>query len=96
MNTKTRLSTALAEAGLTELAAAAHTGRYDDFESDSPTPIVDLVRDLRAAGRADLAERAMNGEWDASREEAEAWAAGVSDPEVRAALDEMMPRSKQR
>jgi hypothetical protein len=43
----------------------ASRGRYDDFESDSATPIMDLVRDSRAAGLDDIAQRAINGEFDA-------------------------------
>lgn len=36
-------------------------------------PIFRLVRELQKIGRNDLADRAINGEWDGSREEAEAW-----------------------
>jgi hypothetical protein len=71
--TKERLAQALHAAGLFEMEKAARTGRYDDFEGDSATPIVDLVNDLKAAGQHDLAKRAMNGEWDGTKKEAEAW-----------------------
>lgn len=66
MTTKHRLAAVLSEAGLANLAADALRGRYDDYESESATPIIDLVRALIIAGRSDLAERAANGEWDAS------------------------------
>jgi len=72
-STKNRLARVLREQGLEEMAAAAEAGRYDDYESESATPIVDLVYRLRTAGREDLARRAIAGEWDGSREEAEAW-----------------------
>jgi hypothetical protein len=71
--TKMRLARVLREYGLHQLAEQAEFGRYDDFESESATPIFDLVRDLRARGFAKLAKRAMNGEWDATKEESDAW-----------------------
>lgn len=52
---------------------AARAGRYDDYEGETATPIIDLVNDLKAAGEHDLAKRAINGEFDATKEEAEAW-----------------------
>ena len=71
--TSERLARALEGAGLYEMAKKARTGYYDDFRSPLATPIVQLVQDLRAHGKHDLARRAMNGEFDATREEAEAW-----------------------
>lgn len=60
-------------------------GLYDDFKSPSGTPIVDLVHTLegarvgcsdpaKRARIASLVERAKNGEFDCTREEASAWA----------------------
>ena len=72
--TKEKLALVLHAAALFEMEKAARAGRYDDFESESATPIVDLVRDLQERGCSDLAARAMNGEWDGTKEEAEAWA----------------------
>jgi hypothetical protein len=54
--------------------ALRQCGCYDDFKSESPTPIADLVRDCRANGLPDIAERAIAGEFDATREESQAWA----------------------
>lgn len=71
--TKEKLAQVLHAAGLFEMEKAARAGRYDDYESPSATPIVDLVRDLLTAGKKELAERAMNGEWDGTKEEADAW-----------------------
>lgn len=73
VRTKERLAQALHAAGLSEMAEAARAGRYDDFESESATPCLDLVRDLRRAGKPKLAERAADGEWDSTRAEAEEW-----------------------
>lgn len=73
MSTKERLAQVLHAEGLFEMEKAARAGRYDDFESESATPIADLMRDLSAAGNHKLANRAMNGEFDATKEEADAW-----------------------
>jgi hypothetical protein len=73
VKTKERLAAVLREAGLLDMALKAADGAYDDFESDSAMPIRNLVRDLEAAGRPDLAQRAKLGEWDGTKEEAEAW-----------------------
>lgn len=71
--TKVRLAGVLMDAGLGDLAKEALQGRFDDYESESATPICDLVTHLRGAGREDLARRAMDGEWDGTAEEGEAW-----------------------
>lgn len=73
MRTKERLAAVLGDAGLGTMQQKAAAGYYDDFESPLATPIVQLVTDLRMEGRDDLAARAMNGEWDSTREEGEAW-----------------------
>lgn len=71
--TKEKLAQVLHAEGMFEMEKAARAGRYDDFEGESATPIVDLVNDLVAAGRRDLAKRAQQGEWDGTKEEGEAW-----------------------
>jgi hypothetical protein len=66
MSAKERLAEALTLAGAsTAMIDDARHGRYDDFESDSATPIMDLVRDCRAAGLNSIAQQAMNGDFDA-------------------------------
>lgn len=72
--TRERLAAALGEAGLSVMQQRAAAGYYDDFESPLATPIIQLVADLREAGREDLAQRAINGEWDCTPEESQAWA----------------------
>jgi hypothetical protein len=72
--TRNRLARVLDEAGLLDMAQEAARGRYDDYDSESATPCVDLVNHLRERGREDLAKRAMSGEWDATIEESGAWA----------------------
>lgn len=74
--TKERLARALEalnDARLARMISLARKGYYDDYESEIATPIATLVHDLQAQGYPDMAKRAMNGEWDCTREEAEAW-----------------------
>ena len=47
----------------------AREGHYHDYESQSPTPITDLVCDAEAAGLTALAEAARSGAFDAGRDE---------------------------
>jgi hypothetical protein len=85
MHTKDRLAAALREIGLTEMAHRATRGYYDDFLSELDMPAMQLIRDLTAAGKParDLLKRAMEGEFDGSKEEAETWA---ESPEGQAVL----------
>jgi hypothetical protein len=65
MNAKDRLAEALIEAGATDIMVNdARRGRYADFESESATPISDLVRDCRLYGLDNVAIRAINGDFD--------------------------------
>jgi len=73
MSTKERLARVLRQAGLYLLEVEALGGRFDDYESASATPIMDLVECLRLQGREDLAQRAIAGEWDGTAEEGQAW-----------------------
>jgi hypothetical protein len=90
--TKAKLANAIRafapDGHLEAMAKQAEAGHYDDFESPLEAPCVQLVRDLRAAGAEDLAKRAMNGEWDATKAESDAWA---NSPRGRAALSELSP-----
>lgn len=74
MSTKLRLARVLRESGAPEeMVRRAVRGAYDDYDSLSATPIMDLVRDCQHHNLTDIAKRAMNGEFDATREEGEAW-----------------------
>lgn len=75
--TTERLALALEAAGdrnLTPLIEKARAGFYDDYKSPLAFPIIRLVTDLSALGHEALAERAKAGDFDATREEAKAWA----------------------
>lgn len=74
MSTKERLVTALTEADAPQsMINKARAGYYDDFESTIATPIQSLIQDLRAAGLNELAARAMDGDFDSTAEEGNAW-----------------------
>lgn len=70
-------------AGVIERAQANH---YHDFESPLPSPPAQLMADLQELGHHRLAQRVANGDFDATREEAEAWAAGEEGRATFAAL----------
>lgn len=73
--TTERLAEAMSAAGCPDrLVSNARAGQYDDYKSPLPFPIHQLVSDLREAGQHELAQRAIDGEFDATREEADAWA----------------------
>lgn len=74
MSTKEKLATALEKAEAPEwMVKNARNGQYDDFESSIATPIAQLVEDAIRAGLEDIALEAMKGEFDSTKEEADAW-----------------------
>jgi len=78
MHTKDRLAKALSDAGLHEMALKASQGFYHDFLSPLAQPEMQLDADLIEAGTpaaTELRKQHHNGEFDASAEESEAWAA---------------------
>lgn len=85
MHTKDMLAAALREAGLDAMADKAATGYYHDFLSPLDLPEIQLVNDLGFAAttthrhRQDaimaLRKRVIDGEFDASTEESDDWAA---------------------
>lgn len=74
MKTKERLAAELEKQGCPpEMVSRAAAGYYDDFESPIATPCTQLVHDLRGLKKLELAERVISGEFDAPKEEADAW-----------------------
>lgn len=71
--TSERLAQVLESHGLHDMAKRARECYYDDFQSPLATPIAQLVLDLFTAKQEELAKRAMNGEWDGTKEEGELW-----------------------
>ena len=85
MQTKDKLALALAEAGLYEMAGKAAQGYYHDYLSPLALPEMQLDADLHAAGTPEaqaLRRRHHNGEFDASIEESEQWAASADGQET--------------
>jgi hypothetical protein len=89
MHTKDFLAAELARAGLSGMAEKAASGWYHDFLSPLATPCVQLVTDLAGIGTPEamaLRERAMAGEFDASKEEGDTWAGSQDGLETLAML----------
>jgi hypothetical protein len=77
-HTKDILAAELRKAGLHEMADRAAAGYYHDFLSPLAIPDAQLEHDLRMAGTPEaeaLRRRHLSGEFDASPEESDAWAA---------------------
>jgi hypothetical protein len=76
-HTKDLLADALLAADLGEMAAKAREGYYHDFLSPLITPMLQLAHDLAIASTpaaAALRKRVINGDFDTTSDEAEAWA----------------------
>ena len=74
MNSKQKLAQALKEANSPGyLINRALSGYYSDYDSDLETPCVQLVNDLTSLGLIELASRAKEGEFDATKEESDEW-----------------------
>lgn len=73
MDTSEKLAQVLHARGLFDMEAKARAGYYDDFKSPLAAPIIQLVVDLTAVGEHVLAALAVAGEFDSTKEEADAW-----------------------
>lgn len=60
----------------------ARAGAYDDFKSHIAHNIVLLVEDCRKHGLEQIAQRAINGDFDAQNWEAEEWSKTAEGREV--------------
>ena len=88
-HTKDILAAELTTAGLLEMAAKAATGYYHDFLSPLAMPCQQLAADLAKVGTpAAMALRArhINGEFDATKEESDEWAASPDGKDAFARL----------
>lgn len=86
MHTKDFLAQELRKAGLLSMSIVAASGYYHDFLSPLDAPCQQLAADLAKVGTKaamEIRARHLNGEFDASKEESDEWAAS---PEGRAAL----------
>jgi hypothetical protein len=92
MHTTEKLALALEDAKLSEMASAARKGYYRDFLSPLATPCLQLEADLRAIGTKEseaIRQRHLNGEFDATKEESDAWA---ESPDGKATFGELTKR----
>lgn len=90
----TKLSAALHEAGLTDLAKLAEQGHYNEFFGPLDTPELTLAAELAQIGsKQALAVRArlIEGEFDAGAEESEEWA---QSPEGRDAFSRLVRKEE--
>lgn len=77
-----------------EMITRARAGYYDDYKSPLAMPETQLLADARAAGLETIAQGVLNGEWDATKEESDAWAAS---PDGQATFAELLrPRPPNR
>lgn len=92
--TKERLARHLEAEGLPQLAYHARRGLYDDFdEGGHETPQIKLMADLKKFGRFDLKWIVTTGEYDATRQESDAWAARQTG-EIRSLIDAMKEKPR--
>jgi hypothetical protein len=67
-------------------AMRAATGEFDDYADTYPCPITQLYMELKAAGFNKFAARVSDGEFDATKEESDEWAAS---PEGQKIFDQL-------
>lgn len=92
VSTKRRLATELIKRGApAQMINNALDGRYDDYGPHPEMNIHLLVDHARKAGMNDLADMAIAGEFDATKEESDAWAAS---PEGQALMAELGPMAE--
>lgn len=88
--TREKLVRALAaEHAPLEMIDRAAQGWYDDYTSPLSTPIAALVNDATYHGLNGIAKRAMAGEFDAQKWEADDWALSQGGQEALAQLAQL-------
>lgn len=98
--TKLRLAAALREAAsqaqphnaakYEAFAKRAETGEFDDYGEMYVCPIMQLYIELTDAGFTKFATRVVNGEFDATKEESDAWAYSQAGQEAFKSLPKGM------
>ena len=92
MHTTEKLAAELEGANLLEMAKKAREGYYHDFLSPLAAPCMQLEADLRAIGTTAaeaIRQKHLNGEFDATTEESDAWA---ESPEGKATFGQLVKR----
>lgn len=81
--TSEKLAEALTHASApSPMVQRAREGYYDDYRSPLPDPIRTLVNDARKYHLNNIALRAINGEFDGQKWEAEQWAKSEEGQEI--------------
>ena len=94
MHTKDMLAAELRKIGLPAMADMAATGFYHDYLSPLDFPEMQLANDLAAINTPAaiaLRKRVIDGEFDASQEESDAWAASPDGIET---MRKLIPKAK--
>ena len=92
MHSTEKLAGELERANLLEMAKKAREGYYHDFLSPLAAPCMQLEADLRAIGTTEaesIRQKHLNGEFDATTEEGDAWA---ESPDGKAAFEQLIRR----
>lgn len=76
-----------------EFANRAETGEFDDYADTYVCPITQLYSELMEAGCTKFAARVANGEFDATKEESDEWAASPSGQETLGMLSPGLRRA---
>lgn len=85
--TKVRLAKDLKDHNAPEwMIKNAIDGYYDDYESNLPMPIMQLVIDCEQVGLKEIANKARNGDYDCTKEEADRWMNGKEGKNVLSEL----------
>jgi hypothetical protein len=71
-------------------AKRAETGEFDDYADTYVCPITQLHAELSAAGFTKFAARVADGEFDATKEESDEWAASPAGQELAKQLSPAM------
>ncbi len=74
----------------------ARAGFYDDYKSPLAFPEMQLRADALALGLNAIAEGVVNGEWDATKEEADEWARSPDGQATFAELIKPRPNRQER
>jgi hypothetical protein len=101
MPTTERLAVALEALDDNRLVGMIHRARhgyYDDYKSTLVQPLVTLVKELHSFGLPGMVQRVIDGEFDSTKKEAEAWANSPEGQRIFAELSEaarFRPQSRQ-
>jgi predicted enzyme involved in methoxymalonyl-ACP biosynthesis len=95
--TSEKLAQALEVAGAPqEMITKARSKHYDEYESDLMSPIRQLAADAAEHGLDEIALRAMNGDFDGQKWEAEQWARSPEGKETFAQFGGSLKQKKRR